>query len=84
MLMSMFFLNHRTFSNKDKSKTYNVLTCCDSRGEVSEFFHEPDISIPSAELFQPLDLDVNVTMNGGKTRVTLLGVSISPVSHSKS
>lgn len=80
MLMSMYFLNHRTFSNKEKTQTYNVLTCCDARGEVSEFFHESDISIPSVKLFQPLDLEVNITMGGGKTRVSLLGVSISPVS----
>lgn len=72
MLMSTYFLNHRSFMSKDKSKQYHVLTVCDDNGEISEFFHSSDIDIPNVALFTPLDLDVSISKFKGSTRVELV------------
>ena len=74
MLMSTYFLNHRSFSSKD-GKTYNVLTVCDSDGEVTEFFHDSDIYIPQCTLFDALDLDVSAAKYKGATRLVLRHVT---------
>lgn len=73
MLMSTYFLNHRSFSSKD-GKTYNVLTVCDPEGEVTEFFHDSDIPIPQCKLFDALDLDISAVKFKGGTRLVLRNV----------
>lgn len=73
MNAQVYFLNHKRFTSKDKTKVYRVLTVCDGQGNVSEYFYRNEgHDYDSFTLFQPINLSLSVSNYKGKTHLDLL------------
>lgn len=59
-----YYLNSNLYTKKDTNESVMQLTCCDSEGNVTQFFSDAGKYVSGLELFDIIDVSFNLVRYG--------------------